>query len=161
MVQAGAFGERAAGRGDPARDPADLCDGEKTCGSPRIHAALRDEGERVSRKRVARLMREMGIEAVTRRRFKGSTTKREAGAKPAPDLVNRDFSADRPDRLRVADITYVPTSAGWLYLAVALDVCRQLTSYASKIPGAAIPADPASSHRRLKHMIPRPRNPAG
>ena len=94
----------------------------KIYGCPRIHAALRDEGERVSRKRVARLMRAMGIEGVTRRRFKGSTTKREAGAKPAPDLVNRDFSADGPDRLWVADITYVPTSAGWLYLAIVVDV---------------------------------------
>ena len=94
----------------------------KIYGGPRIHAALLDEGERVSRKRVARLMREMGIEGVTRRRFKGSTTKREAGAKPVPDLVNRDFSADGPDRLWVADITYVPTSAGWLYLAVVVDV---------------------------------------
>ncbi|MDE0083324.1 MAG: IS3 family transposase [Gammaproteobacteria bacterium] len=82
---------------------------EKIYGCPRIHAALRDEGERVSRKRVARLMREMGIEGVTRRRFKGSTTKREAGAKAAPDLVKREFSADGPDRLCVADITYVPT----------------------------------------------------
>ena len=95
---------------------------EKIYGCPRIHAALRDEGERVSRKRVARLMRETGIEGVTRRRFKGSTTKREAGAKAAPDLVNREFSADGPDRLWVADITYVPTSAGWLYLAVVVDV---------------------------------------
>ena len=52
----------------------------------------------------------------------GSTTKREAGATPTPDLVNCDFSADGPDRLSVADTAYVPTSAGWPYLAVVLDV---------------------------------------
>ena len=80
-----------------------------TYGSPRIHAALRAEGERGSRKRVARLMRELGIEGVTRRRFRTGTTKKDPEARPAPDLVNRDFSADGPDRLWVADITYVPT----------------------------------------------------
>ena len=68
----------------------------------------------MSRKRVARLMRELGIAGVTPRHFKGSTTKRKAGAMAAPDLVNRDFSPDGPDRLRVADVTYVPTPAGWL-----------------------------------------------
>ena len=70
-------------------------------GCPRIHAVLLAEGERVSRKRVARLMRELGIEGVTRRRFKTGTTKRDAKARPAPDLVNRDFSARGP------------TSCGW------------------------------------------------
>ena len=70
---------------------------EKIYGCPRIHAALQNEGKRVSRNRVARLMRKVGIEGVTRRRFKGSTTKREAGAKAAPDLVARDLSAEGPD----------------------------------------------------------------
>ena len=93
----------------------------ETYGVPRIHAALVAEGERVGRKRVARLMRELDIEGVTRRRFKTGTTKREARARPAPDLVDRDFSAGGPDRLWVADITCVPTRAGWLYLAVVLD----------------------------------------
>ena len=94
---------------------------DETYGSPRIHAALRAEGERVSRKRVARLMKELGIEGVTRRRFKTGTTKRDAQARPAPDLVERDFSAEGPDQLWVADITQVPTWAGWLYVAVVLD----------------------------------------
>ena len=94
---------------------------DETYGSPRIHAALRAEGERVSRKRVARLMKELGIEGVTRRRFKTGTTKRDAEARPAPDLVERDFSAEGPDQLWVADITQVPTWAGWLYVAVVLD----------------------------------------
>ena len=89
------------------------------------------EGGRVSRKRVARLMRELGIEGVTRRRFKTGTTKRGAKARPAPDLVRRDFSAERPDQLWVADITYVRTWAGWLYLAVVLDAwSRRIVGWA-------------------------------
>ena len=104
---------------------------DETYGGPRIQAALRAEGWRVSRKRVARLMRELGIEGVTRRRFKTGTTKRDSQARPAPDLVNRDFSAEGPDRLWVADITYVPTWAGWLYLAVVLDAwSRRIVGWA-------------------------------
>ena len=100
-------------------------------GGPRIHAALLAEGERVSRKRVARLMRELGIEGVTRRRFKTGTTKRDARAKAAPDLVRRDFSAEGPNQLWVADITQVRTWAGWLYLAVVLDAwSRQIVGWA-------------------------------
>ena len=100
-------------------------------GSPRIHAALRAGGERVGRKRVARLMRELGIEGVTRRRFKTGTTKRDAKARPAPDLVNRDFSARGPDQLWVADITQVRAGTGWLYLAVVLDAwSRRIVGWA-------------------------------
>ena len=99
-------------------------------GCPRIHAALRAGGERVGRKRVARLMGELGIEGVTRRRFRG-TTRRDAGARAAPDLVNRDFSAGGPDQLWVADITHVRTWAGWLYLAVVLDAwSRRIVGWA-------------------------------
>ena len=100
-------------------------------GCPRIHAALLAEGERVGRKRVTRLMRELGIEGVTRRRFKTGTTKRDAKARPAPDLVNRDFSAKGPDQLWVADITQVRTWSGWLYLAVVLDAwSRRIVGWA-------------------------------
>ncbi len=103
----------------------------ETYGLLRIHAALLAEGERVGRKRVARLMRELDIEGVTRRRFKTGTTKREARARPAPDLVDRDFSAGGPDQLWVADITCVPTRAGWLYLAVVLDAwSRRIVGWA-------------------------------
>ena len=94
----------------------------ETYGRPRIHAALRDEGERVSQKHVGQLMRGLGIEGATRRRFKTATTKRDTQASPAPDLVNRDFSASGLDQLWVADITYVPTWAGRMYLAIVLDV---------------------------------------
>ena len=103
----------------------------ETYGCPRIHAELRAAGERVSRKRVARLMRDLGIQGVTRRRFKTMTTRKDAKARPAPDLVNRNFSADGPDQLWVADITHVPTWAGWLYLAVVLDAwSRRIVGWA-------------------------------
>lgn len=75
----------------------------------------------MGRKRVARLMRLAGLEGVCRRRRRG-TTKRDETARPAPDLVDRDFSASGPDRLWIADITYIPTWSGFLYLAVVLDV---------------------------------------
>ena len=103
----------------------------ETYGCPRIHAELHAAGERVSRKRVARLMRDLGIQGVTRRRFKTTTTRKDAKARPAPDLVNRNFSADGPDQLWVADITHVPTWAGWLYLAVVLDAwSRRIVGWA-------------------------------
>ena len=103
----------------------------ETYGCPRIHAELQAAGERVSRKRVARLMRDLGIQGVTRRRFKTATTRKDAKARPAPDLVNRNFSADGPDQLWVADITHVPTWAGWLYLAVVLDAwSRRIVGWA-------------------------------
>ena len=91
-----------------------------TYGSPRVHAELCDSGVHVGRKRVARLMRGAGLAGVSRRKF--VTTTLADGARPAPDLVDRTFTADRPNVLWVADITYVPTWAGFLYLAVVLDV---------------------------------------
>ncbi len=91
-----------------------------TYGSPRVHAELLEQGDRVSRKRVARLMKKAGLQGVSRR--KGvSTTVRSPESRPAPDLVERDFSAPGPDRLWVADITYIATWAGFLYLSVVLD----------------------------------------
>lgn len=90
-------------------------------GAPRIHARLVRRGVRVSRKRVARLMRESGLVGVTRRRRSG-TTKRDPSRRPAPDLVNRAFSATGPNQLWVADITHIPTRSGALYLAMVLDV---------------------------------------
>jgi putative transposase len=92
-----------------------------TYGAPRIHAELRlDHGVQVARKRVARLMRSAGLVGCHRRRGRG-LTRRDPQAAPAPDLVERSFSADAPDRLWTADITYISTWAGWLYLAVVLD----------------------------------------
>ena len=91
-----------------------------TYGAPRVHAELRAEGRTVGKKRIARLMRTAGIIGVSRRHGI-VTTQRDRNARPAPDLVDRNFTADRPNQLWVADITYIPTAAGFLYLAVVLD----------------------------------------
>jgi putative transposase len=91
-------------------------------GSPNIHAELRDEGTRVGRKRIARLMRKAGLRGVSRRRGFVITTRRDPKQRPAPDLVNRQFVADGPNQLWVADMTYVPTWAGFMFLAIVLDV---------------------------------------
>ncbi len=96
-----------------------------TYDAPRIHAELMESGLCVGRNRIARLMREAGLAGLSRRRGLG-TTRRDPQARPAPDLVNRRFTADAPDRLWLADITYVPTARGFLYLAIVLDAfsCR-------------------------------------
>jgi putative transposase len=92
-----------------------------TYGRPRLIDDVRDSGIRTSGKRLARLMRERHIHGASRR--KGlKTTVRSVDARPAPDLVDRNFSADALDKLWVADITYVPTWSGFLFLAVVLDV---------------------------------------
>lgn len=91
-----------------------------TYGVPRIHLDLREDGVLVGRKRVARLMRAAGLQGVSRRKHT-RTTVRRPGARPAPDLVNRNFVSDRPDQLWVADITYIHTWAGFLYLSVVMD----------------------------------------
>ena len=96
-------------------------DSHGTYGMPRVHAQLRAGGCRVGRKRVARLMREAGLAGVSRRRGT-RTTCPEPGRLAAPDRVERVFRADAPDRIWVADITYVPTATGFLYLAIVLDV---------------------------------------
>jgi putative transposase len=93
-----------------------------TYGAPRIHAELADAYEtRCGRKRVARLMRAAGLVGVGRRRVV-RTTRREEAAPISDDLVRRAFTAPAPNRLWVADITYLPTWQGFLYLAVVLDV---------------------------------------
>jgi putative transposase len=92
-----------------------------TYGTPRIHRDLRAAGVRVGRKRVARLLKQAGLRGVTRRKWM-QTTVRSAQGRPAPDLVQRQFAATAPNQLWVADITYIPTWTGMLYLAVVLDV---------------------------------------
>lgn len=96
-------------------------DSDETYGMPRIRAELREAGYRVSRKRVAHLMRQACIRGVSRRRGFTVTTERDRRQRPAPDLVRRQFCADGPNRLWVADMTYIPTWTGFLYLAVVLD----------------------------------------
>lgn len=101
-----------------------------TYGAPRIHAELRDLKIHVGKKRVARLMRAAGLKGVSRRRF-CVTTQRDPLGRPAPDLVDRDFNPEGPDKLWVADITYIPTWAGFLYLAVVLDAwSRKIVGWA-------------------------------
>ncbi len=95
-----------------------------TYGAPRIHAELKKQGWRIGKKRIVRLMRAAGLVGVSRRKWI-CTTQRRKGARPAPDLVERNFTADGPDQLYVADITYIPTWAGFLFLAVVLDVCTR------------------------------------
>lgn len=95
-----------------------------TYGAPRIHTDLAEEGIAVGQKRVARLMREMDLRGVSRRKCT-HTTRRDREARPAPDLVKRHFEAEAPDQLWVSDITYIPTWAGFLYLAVVLDACTR------------------------------------
>jgi putative transposase len=96
-------------------------DNRRVYGRPRIFAELKENGETVGEKRVGRLMKQEGIRGVSRRRRGPKTTQRNVDARPAADLVERDFTADGPDQLWVADITYIPTWAGFLYLAVVVD----------------------------------------
>ncbi len=91
-----------------------------TYGRPRIQASLRLEGTHVSGKRIARLMRLAALVGVSRRKQPAQGGNRKE-TRPAPDLVHRQFSATGANKLWVVDITYVPTWAGWLYLAVVLD----------------------------------------
>ncbi len=103
---------------------------DSTYGAPRILGDLEDAGEYVGQKRVARLMRMAGIAGVSRRRFV-VTTKRAARAEAAPDLVERNFTAKAANQLWVADITYIPTWAGFLYLSIVLDAfSRRIVGWA-------------------------------
>ena len=113
----------------------------RTYGAPRLHADLRAAGVRCGRKRVARLMRQAGVVGCHRRRQHG-TTRRDPADTPAPDQVQRQFVAAAPNRLWTADITAVPTAAGFLYLAVVLDV------YSRRIVGWAM-----ATHMRTELVL--------
>src|SRR5690554_4276791 len=103
----------------------------KTYGSPRIHRVLKDDGRVVGRNRVAKLMRENGIQAIQKRKSM-RTTDSNHGFAVAENLLNREFHADAPNQVWLADITYINTQQGWLYLAAVLDV------YSRKIVGWAM-----------------------
>ena len=90
-------------------------------GSPRIQRELAERGECVSRKRVSRLMNAAGISGYTPPRFRRTTDSRHRNP-IAPNLLQRDFSANAPNEVWVGDITYLPTTEGWLYLAVLIDL---------------------------------------
>ncbi|QRK05536.1 IS3 family transposase [Archangium violaceum] len=118
-------------RPESARDKADRAlaeevtrihrDSRGTYGSPRVHAELRARGQRVSRKRVARLMNEHDIAARKRRRFVRTTDSRH-NQPVAPNILERNFSPGQPNSTWATDITYVGTGQGWLYLAVVMDL---------------------------------------
>ncbi len=120
MAPPGNLATGTGGRGVAGTHPRDPCGLAPYYGAPRIHAELGASGTHVGRKRVARLMRGANLAGVSRSQGPRTTQRRE-GDRPAPDLVDRKFSAEAPDRLWVADITYPPTWAGFLYLAVVLD----------------------------------------
>jgi putative transposase len=94
----------------------------QTYGSPRIHAALQQQGVTASRKRIARLMQQDGLAAKRACKKRPVTTLRDPGARAAPNLLAQDFTAHRPDEIWLADITYLETAEGWLYLAVVMDL---------------------------------------
>lgn len=98
-------------------------------GVPRVHAKLRRAGRKINRKKVERIMRERDIRGITRRKRR-NLTKADTKAAPSPDLIGRDFTADEPGRKLVGDITYLPTLAGWWYLATVIDLAtREVVGY--------------------------------
>src|SRR6516225_1027552 len=102
-------------------------------GAPRIHAELRAEGQTISRKRVERVMRQHDIRARAPRRFRVCTTDSKHSLAVAENLLDQNFVTDRPDQVWLADITYIPTGEGWLYLAVILDLfTRKVVGWAMR-----------------------------
>lgn len=112
-----------------------------TYGSPRVHAELRARGLRVGKKRVARLMRDRGLVARRRRRFQPKTTDSNHRLPIAENVLARDFARPAPNQAWVGDITYIPTTQGWLYLAVLLDL------YSRRVVGWAM------SDRIDRHLV--------
>ena len=94
-------------------------------GSPRVHEQLRREGERIGKKRVERLMRQQRLRGRIRRRFQ-TTTESDHALPVAPNLLDRQFDVDGPDRVWAGDITYIWTGTGWCYLAVILDLYSRM-----------------------------------
>jgi putative transposase len=128
-----------------------------TYGAPRIHRDLRAAGTRVGRKRVARVLKQAGLRGVSRRKWPVTTVRAPHG-RPAPDLVQRAFTATGPNQLWVADITYVPTATGFLYLAVVLDVwSRRIVGWAMtthlRTPLVVAALDMAIAQRRPRAVI--------
>jgi transposase InsO family protein len=112
--------ERIAGRIRVAHES-----NRRVYGSPRVHQVLLAEGERVCRNTVARIMRQIGIRARTKRKFVPRTTDSNHHRPVAPNLLERRFDAERPNQKWAVDITYVPTAEGWLYLAGVMDLCSR------------------------------------
>ncbi len=98
--------------------------GKKVYGSPRIHDALRAQGETCGRKLVERLMAENGIRAIQSKKFV-VTTDSEHEQPVAENVLNRQFEVDEPNKVWLTDITYIPTAEGWLYLSGVMDLCTR------------------------------------
>jgi putative transposase len=98
---------------------------KKRYGSPRIHNALQDEGERVSKKRVARIMKENKIISISKKKFKATTYSKHS-LPICPNLLNQNFCSKAPNQVWVGDITYIPTAEGWLYLATVIDLFSRM-----------------------------------
>lgn len=108
------------------------CASKQRYGSPRVMHGLRKRGIRISKKRAARLMRECGLAARRRKRFR-VTTNSEHDHPVAPNLLDRDFTADAPNKVWVGDITYIWTHEGWMYLATIIDVfSRRIVGWAMR-----------------------------
>jgi putative transposase len=102
-------------------------------GSPRVHAALRTQGRGASRGRIERLMRRYGIRAIMAPPRRVRTTDSRHDLPIAPNLIARDFTAPAPNRVWLADITYIPTAEGWLYLAAVMDLfSRKIVGWAMR-----------------------------
>jgi len=102
-------------------------------GSPRVHAALRTQGRGASRGRIERLMRRYGIRAIMTPPRRVRTTDSRHDLPIAPNLIARDFTAPAPNRVWLADITYIPTAEGWLYLAAVMDLfSRKIVGWAMR-----------------------------
>lgn len=128
----------------------------QTYGAPRIQAALARQQVRCGRHRVARLMRQAGLQARVHRQWR-PTSSRAEGALRAPNLLQRDFHASRPNQKWVVDFTYIPTGEGWLYLAVVLDL------YARRVVGWAMSEtmDTALVERALRMALAERQPPPG
>jgi transposase InsO family protein len=125
-------------------------------GSPRVHAELRAQGHRVGRKRVARLMRQAGLRARPRRRFRHTTLSKHREPL-APNVVARKFEVSAPNQVWVSDLTYLPTQTGFAYLAVILDL------YARRVVGWAVSdnLDATIAVTALQHALALRPAPAG
>ena len=125
-----------------------------TYGSPRIHAVLKQKGEDCSRKRVAKIMREHGIQAKIRKKWKATAKGSKDLSRIAPNLLNQNFKVDTANAIWVMDITYIPTKEGWLYVSTVLDL------FSRKIVGLSMSgrADASlvlrSLHQAVSHRKP-------
>jgi transposase InsO family protein len=130
VSRAGYYAWRARGPSERESEDAELvkrirvvhADNRGVYGSPRVHRELRAQGELVGRHRIARLMRETGLRAVPSRKYHPSTTDSSHPLPIAPNVLERQFEVPAPNHAWVADITYVGTREGWLYLAIVLDL---------------------------------------